>query len=76
LAPPVKAHALDRAFLRADEQSFLKIPEMKAIIFAIRTIVTPWALEPANTRNIISRAVQALNPDWLEYKALETGEPD
>jgi hypothetical protein len=76
LTPPVKVHAFNRAFLCVAEQRFLKIPETKAIIFTISTIFTTWALEPAITRNMIASAVQALNPDWLEYNALEIGEPD
>ena len=58
-------------YYRREEQSFLKLPLTQAIIFAIRTTVTPWADVPARRREAIIGAAQQLSADWLAYKALD-----
>ena len=59
-------------YYRREEQSFLKLPRTGAVIFSIRTTITPWAKVPTRTREAIAAAVQTLSPEWLAYKALKT----
>ncbi len=57
-------------FLRRETQSFLKLPETGAVIFAIRTAVTPWDKTPADLRAEILATADGLSPAWLKYKAI------
>jgi dimethylamine monooxygenase subunit A len=72
LAPPVHVGDLGGTFLRIEEQSFLKLPNTEAVIFAIRTSVTPWLRVPESTRDTVVRSAEALGSDWLAYKAIKT----
>lgn len=72
LAPPVHVSDLGGTFLRIEEQSFLKLPDTEAVIFAIRTSVTPWLRVPESTRDTVARSAEALRSDWLAYKAIKT----
>jgi hypothetical protein len=58
-------------FLRREDQSFLKLPESGAVIFAIRTTVTPWADTPADLQADILATVGNLSAPWLDYKSLK-----
>ncbi len=58
-------------YYRREEQSFLKLPRTHAIVFTIRTTITPWTDVPARTRESIAAAAQTLSADWLAYKALK-----
>ena len=71
LSPPVTARADSDMYLRREEQSFLKLAGTGAVVFAIRTTVTPWEQVPKSTRNAIIAAANALGPKWLAYKALD-----
>lgn len=57
-------------FLRREEQSFLKLPESEAVIFAIRTAVLPWRETPENLRSSIVKMTAELGPAWLAYKSV------
>jgi dimethylamine monooxygenase subunit A len=68
--PSVDPH-LDRdAFLRREEQSFLKLPETGTVIFGIRTTVTPWIETPEPLRSEILATIEGLSPSWRSYKSL------
>lgn len=71
LTPPVTVHTLDHSFLRVEEQSFMKLSITRAVIFAIRTIVTPWVDVPQDTQKTVLQALHALSPDWRKYKCVE-----
>ncbi len=61
-----------RVFLRQEEQSFLKLTETDAVIFSIRTTVTPWDDVPENVRAGIGETVAGLGWDWRDYKSIRT----
>ena len=58
--------------MRTEDQSFVKLPESGAVIFTIRTTVTPWSDVPAADRTTILVQTQSLNAEWLEYKSINT----
>jgi len=58
-------------FLRREDQSFLKLPETGAVIFAIRTRVTPWSETPADLRADILGVIGELDGPWLAYKSIK-----
>ena len=57
-------------FLRREDQSFLKLPDTGAVIFAIRTTVTPWRDVPPDMRAGILKTIGGLSPAWLAYKSI------
>lgn len=57
-------------FLRREDQSFLKLAGTGAVIFAIRTTVTPWRDVPEGTQSEILKAIDGLGPAWLSYKSI------
>ncbi len=71
--PALDPEAAGPVYLREEEQSFLKLPETGAIIFAIRTTVTPWAETPADLRAEILATTDGLSPEWLAYKSIFRG---
>jgi len=73
--PPVDPRSDDRAmYLRCEDQSFLKLPETGAVIFSIRTTVTPWRDTPADLRTEILGVIADLNHPWLTYKSINWGQ--
>jgi len=69
--PPVDITKDTGFFLRREEQSFLKLPETGAIIFGIRTMVTPWLEVPETQRTDILDTIATLGPAWLAYKSIK-----
>lgn len=71
--PPVDPLGPHGAFVRREDQSFLKLPETGAVIFSIRTSFTPIAgLGPAE-RAQLADSLKNFSPEWLDYKSLATG---
>ena len=68
---PVDPNADQPFFLRKEEQSFVKLPETEAVVFAIRTTVTPWDQVPETERAAIREVAGLLSPAWREYKSLK-----
>ncbi len=68
--PPVNPVRDTDFFLRREEQGFLKLPQTGAVVFSIRTVVTPWAETPAALREGILETIAGLSPDWLCYKSI------
>lgn len=58
-------------FLRREEQGFVKLPETEAVVFSIRTTVTPWKEVPAEQQAAIRDAARLLSPEWRDYKSLK-----
>lgn len=58
-------------FLRREEQGFVKLPATEAVVFSIRTTVTPWAEVPAAQRDAIRAVSGLLSPEWRDYKSLK-----
>lgn len=58
-------------FLRREEQSFVKLPETEAVVFAIRTLVTAWADVSPDEREAIKEVAGLLSPGWRDYKSLK-----
>ncbi len=71
--PPVDPRKDSTAYLRREDQSFVKLPETGAVIFAIRTTVTPWSETPADLKAQILATIDGLSGDWLAYKSLKPG---
>ena len=57
-------------FLRQEEQGFVKLPLTEAVVFSIRTTVTPWGEVPAEQRDAIREVAGLLSPEWRSYKSL------
>ncbi len=70
-ADPVTQKNLSRSFLRVEKQSFLKLPESKAIIFSIRTSIVPWTELSGGTQDAVMQTARSLSGEWLAYKALD-----
>lgn len=68
---PVDPLADTAFFLRREEQGFVKLPETEAVVFSIRTIVTPWAEVPAAHQAAIREVTGLLSPAWRDYKSLK-----
>ncbi|MBX7200017.1 MAG: DUF3445 domain-containing protein [Rhodospirillaceae bacterium] len=58
-------------FLRREEQGFVKLPASEAVVFSIRTTVTPWAEIPAEHQAAIREVAGLLSPAWRDYKSLK-----
>ncbi len=69
--PPVDPRHDADIFFRREDQSFFKLPNTGAVIFAIRTAVTPWADMPELIRAEILAMIDALHPAWLDYKSIK-----
>ena len=69
--PPVNPRRDTGFFLRREDQSFLKLPETGAVIFGIRTTVTPWVEVPADHQGDILATIGGLSEPWLDYKSLK-----
>ena len=69
---PVNPATDSNFYMRTEDQSFVKLPESGAVIFTIRTTVTPWSDVPAADRTTILVQTQSLNAEWLEYKSINT----
>jgi hypothetical protein len=57
-------------FLRREAQSFLKLPDGGAVVFAIRTTLTPWEDVDADLRAGIRATLGGLSPAWVAYKSI------
>ena len=68
--PPVDPASDGGFFLRREEQSFLKLPESGAVVFAIRTTITPWEDVDADLRAGIRATIGGLSPAWVAYKSI------
>lgn len=68
---PVDPRKDQAFFLRQEEQAFLKLPRTEAVVFSIRTTVTPWAEVPAEQRDAIREVSGLLSPAWRDYKSLK-----
>jgi dimethylamine monooxygenase subunit A len=68
--PPVDPRSDTEIFFRREDQSFLKLPETGAVIFAIRTTVQPWMETPEDQRTDILKTIDGLTPGWLTYKSI------
>jgi hypothetical protein len=69
IAPVDPATAQD-FFVRREDQAFVKLPESQAVIFTIRTTVTPWARVPEADRAAILNQTARLSPAWRAYKSI------
>lgn len=58
-------------FLRREEQGFVKLPATEAVVFSIRTTVTPWEDVPAEQRDVLREVSGLLSPEWRDYKSLK-----
>ncbi len=67
---PVDPAADTGFFLRREEQGFLKLPVTAAVVFSIRTTVTPWEQVPPEQRDAIREVAGVLSPEWRDYKSL------
>jgi dimethylamine monooxygenase subunit A len=57
-------------FVRCEDQSFVKLPDSQAVVFTIRTTVTPWAdVAPEDRAAIIAQCAD-LSPEWRAYKSI------
>ena len=70
--PPVNPHSDAGIFFRREDQSFFKLPETGAVVFAIRTTVTPWAETPEPMRGEILAVIDGLGPAWRDYKSIKS----
>lgn len=68
--PPVDPETDTGFFIRRETQSFLKLPETGAVIFSIRTTVSPWENAPADERAGMLETIAGLSPAWLDYKSI------
>jgi hypothetical protein len=57
-------------YFRREDQSFLKLPETGAVIFGIRTTITPWQETPEDLRAQILETIDGLTAPWLDYKSI------
>ena len=67
---PVNPTTDTNFFLRIETQGFLKLPQTEAVVFSIRTNVTPWADVPDEMRTAIIDAVRELSAPWKAYKSI------
>lgn len=67
---PVNPTTDTNFYLRMETQGFLKLPQTEAVVFSIRTNVTPWAEVPAEMRAAILDAVRELSAPWKAYKSI------
>ncbi|MBL8643145.1 MAG: DUF3445 domain-containing protein [Rhodospirillaceae bacterium] len=68
--PPVNTKADADFYFRHEGQSFVKLPDTGAVIFSIRTTITPWRDVPEGDRTAVLALVQSIGPDWLRYKSI------
>lgn len=68
--PPVDPRGDAAIFLRREDQSFLKLPQTGAVIFAIRTHIQTWAETPEDRRADILKSIRGLSAAWLAYKSI------
>lgn len=68
---PVDPAADGAFYLRREEQGFVKLPATEAVVFSIRTVVTPWAEVPAQNQAAIRDVAGLLSPEWRDYKSLK-----
>jgi hypothetical protein len=71
--PPVRPEQHETYFVRGEAQSFLKLPQTEAVIFSIRTTLTPWSEVPEDKRAGITAVVKGLSTPWLTYKSIACG---
>ncbi len=67
---PVNPFTDTQFFMRREDQSFVKLPESNAVVFTIRTTVTPWHDVPAAERQEVLAQTKVLSPEWLSYKSM------
>jgi dimethylamine monooxygenase subunit A len=67
---PVNPTADSNFFMRREDQSFVKLPGSGAVIFTIRTTVTPWAEVAPEDRTAILEQTKTLSTAWLRYKSM------
>ena len=67
---PVNPLADSNFFMRREDQSFVKLPISSAVIFTIRTTVTPWAEVSPEDRAAVVDYAKTLPPAWLGYKSM------
>jgi hypothetical protein len=70
--PAVNARHEHGMYFRREDQSFMKLPETEAVIFSIRTTVTPWDETPEPLRSDILATIDGLSPEWMAYKSLRS----
>lgn len=58
-------------YVRREDQSFVKLPNSGAVVFTIRTTVTPWAEVPTTDRTGILEQAKHLSAEWLAYKSMK-----
>ena len=68
--PAVDPNATAGVHLRREDQGFLKLSKTSAVIFSIRTTVTPWSETPGELRADILKTIAGLSPAWLGYKSI------
>lgn len=68
--PPVDPRKDTDFFLRREDQSFFKLAETGAVIFTIRTTVSPWREIPEDVRSETLKTIDGLGPAWLSYKSI------
>ena len=62
-------------FFREEQQGFVKLAASGAVVFSIRTTVTPWALVADPVRAAVRAAAKDLSPAWRAYKSLPRVKP-
>jgi hypothetical protein len=67
---PVNPNTDSNFFMRREDQSFVKLPDSGAVVFTIRTTVTPWLDLTPEDRAAILEQTKHLSPEWLKYKSM------
>jgi hypothetical protein len=75
IAPVDPEHTRDFC-VRREDQSFVKLPNSSAVIFTIRTTVTPWAHLPDADRAAILDQTARLSAAWRDYKSIRISGAD
>jgi dimethylamine monooxygenase subunit A len=60
----------DPLHLRQEQQTFTRLPESGALIFSIRTHITPWPALAEEERARVLELVGKLSAQWLAYKGI------
>lgn len=58
----------DEFYLRVERQTLRRLPDTRAVVFGVKTYVTPLAALPASARAGLSERLSALSPAMVDYK--------
>ena len=68
---PEREPDIDGPWLRLEWQTFRRLPASGAVLFAIRTLQTPWRQAPQATREDLLAQIAAMPPAWSAYKGID-----